>query len=71
MQRISEQLVDRGLFDEAPRIHHPDAVGVLRNHGKIVGVVNKDDVTPDDVLGMIIMGKSLEEVTSEEKATLH
>ena len=33
--------------------------------------MNKDDVTPDDVLGMIIMGKSLDEVTVEERATLH
>ena len=40
-------------------------------HGEIVGVVNKDDVQPDDVLGMIIMGKSLDDVTEEERAALH
>jgi hypothetical protein len=40
-------------------------------HGRIVGIVNKDEVTPDDVLGMIIMGKPLGEVSETEKASLH
>jgi D-xylose transport system ATP-binding protein len=59
---ISHDIHD--VFDLSHRI-------AVMYHGRIVGVVNKDDVTPDDVLGMIIMGKSLEEVTEEERATLH
>ena len=59
---ISHDIHD--VFDLSHRI-------AVMYHGKIVGVVNKDDVTPDDVLGMIIMGKPLEEVLAEEKATLH
>jgi hypothetical protein len=33
--------------------------------------VSKADVTPDDVLAMIIMGKSPGELGEEEKARLH
>jgi hypothetical protein len=32
--------------------------------------VNKADVTPDDVLGMIILGKKPDEVTEKELAEL-
>jgi D-xylose transport system ATP-binding protein len=59
---ISHDIHD--VFDLSHRI-------AVMYHGRIVGVVNKDDVTPDDVLGMIIMGKSLEEVSAEERASLH
>ncbi len=59
---ISHDIHD--VFDLSHRI-------AVMYHGRIVGIVNRDDVTPDDVLGMIIMGKSLEEVTEEERATLH
>jgi D-xylose transport system ATP-binding protein len=59
---ISHDIHD--VFDLSHRI-------AVMYHGKIVGVVKKDDVTPDDVLGMIIMGKSLEEVSAEERAKLH
>ena len=59
---ISHDIHD--VFDLSHRI-------AVMYHGRIVGVVNKDDITPDDVLGMIIMGKPLEEVTEEERATLH
>lgn len=59
---ISHDIHD--VFDLSHRI-------AVMYHGRIVGVVDKDDVTPDDVLGMIIMGKSLEEVSAEERAALH
>ena len=59
---ISHDIHD--VFDLSHRI-------AVMYHGRIVGVVNKDDVTPDDVLGMIIMGKPLDEVSAEEKAALH
>ena len=59
---ISHDIHD--VFDLSHRI-------AVMYHGRIVGIVNRDDVTPDDVLGMIIMGKSLEEVSAEEKAALH
>jgi len=59
---ISHDIHD--VFDLSHRI-------AVMYHGQIVGIVNRDDVTPDDVLGMIIMGKSLEEVSAEEKAALH
>jgi hypothetical protein len=39
-------------------------------HGQIVDTVNKGDVTPDDVLGMIILGKKPGEVTEKELAEL-
>ena len=39
-------------------------------HGKIVGTVNKTEVTTDQVLGMIILGKPLTKLTSEDVATL-
>ncbi len=35
-------------------------------HGKIVDTVKKGDVTPDDVLSMIILGKKQEEATQKE-----
>jgi D-xylose transport system ATP-binding protein len=59
---ISHDIHD--VFDLSHRI-------AVMYHGQIVDIVNKDDVTPDDVLGMIIMGKPLDEVTQEEIATLH
>ena len=59
---ISHDIHD--VFDLSHRI-------AVMYHGKIVGIVNKDDVTPDDVLGMIIMGKDLNEVSSAEQPILH
>lgn len=59
---ISHDIHD--VFDLSHRI-------AVMYHGQIVGIVNKDDITADDVLGMIIMGKPLEEVTEEERAKLH
>ena len=34
-------------------------------HGRIVDTVDKADVTPDEVLGMIILGKRPEEASAE------
>jgi D-xylose transport system ATP-binding protein len=59
---ISHDIHD--VFDLSHRI-------AVMYHGKIVGIVNKDDVTPDDVLGMIIMGKDLNEVSIAERPILH
>jgi D-xylose transport system ATP-binding protein len=39
--------------------------------GKLVGTVDKTDVTKDEVLAMIIMGKKPGQVSSEELAELH
>jgi D-xylose transport system ATP-binding protein len=39
--------------------------------GKLVGTVDKDDVTKDDVLGMIILGKTPESLAERERAALH
>jgi D-xylose transport system ATP-binding protein len=35
-------------------------------HGRLVGTVRKDDVTTDEVLAMIILGKRPGEATREE-----
>ena len=40
-------------------------------HGRMVDTVNKEEVTTDEVLGMIILGKKPEEVTTEDIAELH
>jgi len=59
---ISHDIHD--VFDLADRISV-----VLQ--GKLVGTVNKDDVTMDDVLGMIIIGKLPSEVSETERDQLH
>src|SRR5664279_574184 len=59
---ISHDIHD--VFDLADRIS-------VMLHGKLVGTVNKSDVTTDEVLGMIIMGKLPTEVTQGELAQLH
>ena len=52
------------VFDLAERIS-------VMYHGRLVGTVNKADVTTDEVLAMIIMGKSPNEVTRQDLAELH
>jgi D-xylose transport system ATP-binding protein len=47
-----------------------DRISVMLQ-GKLVGTVNKDDVTMDEVLAMIIIGKKPEEVTTKELEQLH
>ena len=59
---ISHDIHD--VFDLSDRI-------AVMYHGRIVGVVNKAQVTTDEVLGMIILGKASDEVTVEELTALH
>ncbi len=62
-----------GIFLVSHDIHDvfdlSDRISVMY-HGKIVGTVRKGDVTPDDVLGMIILGKKPDEVSQKELAEL-
>jgi D-xylose transport system ATP-binding protein len=59
---ISHDIHD--VFDLADRIS-------VMLQGKLVGTVDKKDVTKDEVLAMIIMGKQPGEVSSDEMAELH
>ncbi len=59
---ISHDIHD--VFDLADRIS-------VMLQGKLVGTVDKRDVTMDEVLGMIIIGKKPGEESSEEMAELH
>jgi D-xylose transport system ATP-binding protein len=62
-----------GIFLISHDIHDvfdlSDRVSVMY-HGRLVDTVKKDDVTPDDVLGMIILGKRPGEVSPDELAIL-
>src|SRR5262245_52452845 len=62
-----------GIFLISHDIHDvfdlSDRISVMY-HGRIVSTVRKDDVTPDDVLGMIILGKKPEEVTQKDLAEI-
>ena len=72
---LIRQLKDEGIgiFLVSHDIHDvfdlSDRISVMY-HGKIVDTVNKADVTPDDVLGMIILGKKPDEVTQKELAQI-
>lgn len=63
-----------GIFLISHDIHDvfdlSDRISVML-HGKLVGTVNKADVTIDEVLAMIIIGKMPGEVTQTELAKLH
>jgi D-xylose transport system ATP-binding protein len=59
---ISHDIHD--VFDLADRI-------AVMHTGKIVGIVNKDDVTKDQILAMIIMGKDSSQVTEHDMEELH
>ncbi len=52
------------VFDLSERIS-------VMYHGKLVGTVNQHDVTTDEVLGMIILGKPPTKLTRQELAELH
>ena len=59
---ISHDIHD--VFDLSDRI-------TVMLQGKLVGTVDKDRVTKDEVLGMIIMGKLPEQLDRQELAQLH
>jgi D-xylose transport system ATP-binding protein len=59
---ISHDIHD--VFDLADRIS-------VMLQGKLVGTVNKGDVTIDEILAMIIIGKRPDELTKAEIADLH
>jgi D-xylose transport system ATP-binding protein len=62
-----------GIFLISHDIHDvfdlSDRISVMY-HGRLVGSVDKMSVTPDDILGMIILGKRPDEVTQKELALL-
>jgi D-xylose transport system ATP-binding protein len=76
VRQLIRQLKDEGLgiimishdihdvFDLADRIS-------VMLQGRLVGTVNKDDVTLDEVLAMIIIGKKPGEVSESELEELH
>jgi D-xylose transport system ATP-binding protein len=63
-----------GIFLISHDIHDvfdlADRISVMMTGG-LVGTVNKDDVTKDEVLAMIILGKMPEEVSDRELAEFH
>ena len=59
---ISHDIHD--VFDLADRIS-------VMLQGKLVGTVNKNEVTMDEVLAMIIIGKVPDEITQTDLADLH
>jgi D-xylose transport system ATP-binding protein len=75
VRNLIRQLKDEGIgiFLISHDIHDvfdlSDRISVMY-HGRIVDTVDKADVTPDDVLGMIILGKKPDEVTQRERAEL-
>jgi D-xylose transport system ATP-binding protein len=75
VRNLVRQLKDEGIgiFLISHDIHDvfdlSDRISVMY-HGRIVDTINKNDVTPDDVLGMIILGKKPDEVTEKDKAEI-
>ncbi len=63
-----------GIFLISHDIHDvydlSDRISVMLT-GRLVGTVNKSDVTMDQVLAMIIMGKMPDQVTQKDLAQLH
>jgi D-xylose transport system ATP-binding protein len=72
VRNLVRQLKDEGIgiFLISHDIHDvfdlSDRISVMY-HGRIVDTVDKANVTPDDVLGMIILGKKPGEVTEHER----
>jgi D-xylose transport system ATP-binding protein len=75
VRNLVRQLKDDGIgiFLISHDIHDvfdlSDRISVMY-HGRVVDTVAKDHVTPDDVLGMIILGKRPDEVTEKDKAAI-
>src|SRR4029079_8664757 len=75
VRNLVRQLKDEGIgiFLISHDIHDvfdlSDRISVMY-HGRIVDTVQKADVTPDEVLGVIILGKKPGEVTEDELAVL-
>lgn len=75
VRNLIRQLKDEGIgiFLISHDIHDvfdlSDRVSVMY-HGRIVDTVDKANVTPDDVLGMIILGKKPDEVTEKDKEAI-
>ena len=75
VRNLVRQLKDEGIgiFLISHDIHDvfdlSDRISVMY-HGRIVDTVDKADVTSDDVLGMIILGKRPDEVTEKDKAAI-
>jgi D-xylose transport system ATP-binding protein len=63
-----------GIFLISHDIHDvydiSDRISVMY-HGRLVDTVNKSDVTTDDILAMIIIGKKPEQLTRQELEELH
>ena len=63
-----------GIFLISHDIHDvfdlSDRISVMY-HGRLVGTVDKNEVTADEVLAMIIMGKAPDEVSEVDIAALH
>ncbi len=76
VRELVAQLKEEGLgiFLISHDIHDvfdlSDRISVMLQ-GKLVGTVRKDNVTKDEVLAMIIMGKRPGEISEEELAELH
>jgi D-xylose transport system ATP-binding protein len=76
VRELVAQLKDEGIgiFLISHDIHDvfdlSDRISVMLQ-GRLVGTVNKQDVTMDEVLGMIIIGKKPDEVSQKELAELH
>ena len=72
MRQLKEEGI--GIFLISHDIHDvfdlADRISVMLQ-GKLVGTVNKSDVTMDEVLAMIIIGKQPEEVTDTDLEQLH
>jgi len=75
VRNLVRQLKDDGIgiFLISHDIHDvfdlSDRISVMY-HGQIVDTVDKGSVTPDDVLGMIILGKKPEALTQKDLAVL-
>jgi len=76
VRNLVKQLKDEGIgiFLISHDIHDvfdlSDRITVML-HGRLVGTVNKEDVTTDEVLAMIIIGKLPGEISQKELAELH